>query len=265
LLFEDLPLVNAIHVNVPYPMLRSRTEFALKNRIHPEIYFSGQDLDTYDENEARDLAEKLRGNGLEITFHGPFMDLSPGGVDARIKEVTAERFSTTIQLAEIFRPETIVFHAGYEKWRFDGDADLWLKSSLQTWRPLVNAAEEVGVTLVLENVYEETPDSIATLLSEMGSPRFRFCLDTGHHNIFSQVPLSFWIETLGKHLSEIHLHDNHREMDEHLPIGEGSFDFEQLFALLSQYGLNPIYTLEPHQEDHLKRGLEAIKKYVSSK
>jgi sugar phosphate isomerase/epimerase len=245
-------------------MLRARREFALKHRIHPEIYFSGQDLDAFEEKGARDLAEKLHEGGLEITFHGPFMDLSPGGVDPKIKAVTAERFSRTLQLAGIFRPETIVFHAGYEKWKFDGDADLWLKSSLQTWKPLVKAAEEVEVTLVLENVYEETPDSIAALLNEIGSHRFRFCLDTGHQHIFSKVSLSVWIENLGKHLSEIHLHDNHGEMDEHLPIGEGSFDFEQLFSLLSLHRINPIYTLEPHQEDHLMRGLQAIKRYVNT-
>jgi sugar phosphate isomerase/epimerase len=264
-LIEGLLAVKVVHVNVPYPMLRSRTGFALANRIHPEIYFSGDDLDRYDEKKAWDLAEKLHENGLEITFHGPFMDLSPGGVDARIKEVTTERFSKTLQLAKLFRPEAIVFHAGYEKWKFDGDADLWLRSSLQTWKPLVKMAEEVGVTLVLENVFEETPDPIATLLKEIGSPRLRFCLDTGHHHIFSRVPLSVWFETLGRYLSEIHLHDNHGETDEHLPIGEGSFGFDQLFTLLARYGLNPIYTLEPHQEDHLKRGLEAVKKYISTK
>jgi hypothetical protein len=26
--------------------------------------------------------------------------------------------------------------------------------------------------------------------------------------------------------------------------------------------LNPIYTLEPHQEDHLWRGLQAVRKYI---
>jgi hypothetical protein len=26
--------------------------------------------------------------------------------------------------------------------------------------------------------------------------------------------------------------------------------------------LNPIYTLEPHEEAHLWRGLEAVKKYI---
>jgi hypothetical protein len=35
-----------------------------------------------------------------------------------------------------------------------------------------------------------------------------------------------------------------------------------LFALLSEFRLNPIYTLEPHQEDHLFRGLQAVKKYI---
>jgi sugar phosphate isomerase/epimerase len=51
-------------------------------------------------------------------------------------------------------------------------------------------------------------------------------------------------------------------MDEHLPVGEGGFDFNQFFALLSQYKLNPLYTIEPHEEAHLWRGLEAVKKYI---
>jgi sugar phosphate isomerase/epimerase len=51
-------------------------------------------------------------------------------------------------------------------------------------------------------------------------------------------------------------------MDEHLPVGEGEFDFNQFFTLLSQSKLNPLYTLEPHEEAHLRRGLEAVKKYI---
>jgi sugar phosphate isomerase/epimerase len=71
------------------------------------------------------------------------------------------------------------------------------------------------------------------------------------------------METLKDYLVEVHLHDNHREMDEHLPIGEGSFNFNEFFYLLSHYKLNPILTLEPHEEAHLRRGLEAVKKYIS--
>jgi sugar phosphate isomerase/epimerase len=251
-----------IHVNVPYSMLLQRIDFVLQNRIHPEIYFSAEELDTCHEADVRYLAETLQKHALETSLHGPFMDLSPGGIDRKIKEVTSERFLKTIELAHSFKPKTIVFHPGYEKWKFDGNVKLWLKSSLETWKPLIKEAEALGLTLAIENVFEETPDSLATLLSEIDSRHFRFCFDTGHQHLFGKTSLSIWIETLGRYLCEVHLHDNHGETDEHLPVDEGGFDFDRFFKLLSQFGLNPIYTLEPHEEAHLWRGLEAVRKYI---
>src|SRR4030042_4032120 len=234
-----------IHINVPYSMLIDRVDFAIKNRINPEIYFSGSDLDTLKEKEAKQLAETLQQNKLEVTIHGPFMDLSPGGVDRRVKEVTLDRFSKTMEVARLLKPKTIVFHAGYEKVKFDGDVKLWLESSLVTWRPLVEVAEKMDLVFAIENVYEENPGSLKVLLDEFHSPHFRFCFDTGHYNVFSKASLLCWVETLGSYLSEVHLHDNHTQSDEHLPMGEGSFDFDQFFNLLSQFQLNPIYTIEP--------------------
>jgi len=251
-----------IHVNVPYSMLLRRIDFAVQNRIHPEIYFSAEDLDACQEEDLQRLSKVLRENQLEVSIHGPFMDLSPGGVDPRVKAVTRDRLRKTIELAHFFNPTTIVFHPGYEKWKFDGNINLWLESSLQTWRPLVKEAEERGLTLAIENVFEESPDPLKSLLEEIHSPRFRFCFDTGHQNVFAKTPVTTWMEALGGFLSEVHLHDNHKEMDEHLPLGEGEFDFQQFFTLLSQLKLEPIYTLEPHEEDHLRRGLEAVKKYI---
>ncbi len=251
-----------VHINVPYPMLLQRIDFVIQHRFCPEIYFSGDDLDTFHVEEARHLAQLLNKSGLPSTLHGPFMDLSPGGVDRKIKEVTMDRLSKTMEVATLFRPKAIVFHPGYEKWKFDGEVRLWFESSLQTWRPLVKEASKRGLTIAIENVFEETPESLLMLLKEMDSPHFRFCFDTGHHHVFSKAPLSLWIESLKKYLLEIHLHDNHGEMDEHLPMGEGSFNFNELFNLFTHLGLKPIYTLEPHEEAHLWRGLEAIKKYI---
>ncbi len=251
-----------IHINVPYSMLLDRVDFAIQNRINPEIYFSGEDLDTLQEKDVRHLSETLLENQLEITFHGPFMDLSPGGVDRRVKQVTYDRLLKTLEIARLFKPKMIVFHPGYEKWKFDGDVKLWLESSLHTWRPLVKEAEDRGLTLAVENVFEESPDSIKSLLEEIHSPHFRFCFDTGHHHVFSRIPLPAWIEVLGGFLSEVHLHDNHKEMDEHLPVGEGDFEFDQFFNLLSQFRLTPLFTIEPHEEAHLWRGLKALRKYI---
>jgi sugar phosphate isomerase/epimerase len=251
-----------IHINVPYSMLLQRSDVAILNRIHPEIYFSAEDLDTCRENDAKRLAETLQKNNLEVTFHGPFMDLSPGGVDRKIKEVTLDRLSKTIELAPFFKPKMVVFHPGYEKWKFDGNERLWLESSLETWKPLVEKAEGMKLTLAIENVYEETPNTLKALLEEIDSPHFRFCFDSGHHNVFSKTSLPIWLETLGRYLGEVHLHDNHQTMDEHLPLGEGTFPFDQFFNFLSQFKLSPIYTIEPHEEEHLRRGLVAIRKYI---
>ena len=124
--------MTTIQINIPYSMLLQRIGFIMEHRLHPEIYFSAEDLDAYQKDEGKELAETLQRNGLEITIHGPFMDLSPGGVDKRIKEVTLDRFSRTIELASLFKPKAIVFHPGYEKWKFDGNVNLWLESSLRT-------------------------------------------------------------------------------------------------------------------------------------
>jgi len=254
--------MTVIHINVPYSVLLQRIDFVLHNRIHPEIYFSAEDLDATHEKDVKYLAKALQKHALETTCHGPFMDLSPGGVDRRIKEVTSDRLSRTIELARFFKSKAIVFHPGYEKWKFDGNVELWLENSLHTWRPLVKEAEKIGVILAIENVFEEAPYSLATLLGKINSPHFRFCFDTGHQHLFGKTPLPIWFEILEKYLCEVHLHDNHGEMDEHLPVGEGGFDFDRFFKLLSQFRLNPIYTIEPHEEAHLWRGLEALKKYI---
>jgi sugar phosphate isomerase/epimerase len=256
--------MKVIHVNVPYRMLLRRIDFSLANRIHPEIFFSADDLDECDQNDVESLAGVLQDKGIEITLHGPFMDLSPGGADRKIKEVTLDRFLKTIELARFFKPKTIVFHPGYERWKFDDNVDLWLKSSLMTWRPLVNEAAEMGLAFAIENVFEETPAPLAMLLKEIDSPHFGFCFDTGHHRVFSKVPFPVWIETLGKYLKEVHLHDNHGERDEHLPVGEGDFDFDGFFHLLRQSGLDPLLTIEPHEEEHLRRSLKAMEKYCIS-
>ena len=259
--------MSPIQINVPFSMLIRRIDFATKNRINPEIYFSAKDLDTCCENDVKHVAHVFQEEGLEVTIHGPFMDLSPGGMDRRVKEVTLDRFSRTIACARFLRPKTIVFHPGYEKRQFDEDVNRWLESSLETWSPLVVEAEKDDLVIAIENVFEETPDSLKRLLDAVHSPHFRFCFDTGHHHSFSmrKAPLSCWIEALGAYLWEVHLHDNHGEKDEHLPMGEGGFDFDQFFDLLFRNRLNPICTIEPHQEDHLWRGWKAAKKYMASR
>ncbi len=259
-----MSILQKVQVNLPWPMLLKNLPGILAMGLQPEIYFSGDSLDNLPRQEIRKAARQLEQKNIPVTFHAPFMDLSPGAVDEKIRTVTAFRFHQLLDLVPSFHPRAIVFHPGYDRWRFDGDVDLWMTQSLLTWKPLVERAETLAVRLALENVFEENPSILQKLLRAVSSPFLGYCLDAGHGHIFSEVSLNEWIEALGSYLIEIHLHDNHRQADEHLPLGRGHIDFDGIFACLKAKQLQPIYTLEPHQEEHLEPSLKALEKYLNS-
>jgi sugar phosphate isomerase/epimerase len=212
--------------------------------------------------EVRKASRELARKNLSVTFHAPFMDLNPGAVDARVREITFHRFEQVLALTPLFRPRAVVFHPGYDRWRYDNNEDLWLENSLLTWKPLVERGESLSVKLAIENVFEDRPSSLLRLFSALDSPWVGYCLDAGHENIFSREGAARWLETLGPHLVETHLHDNNGRADEHLPLGEGRIDFAAIFAYLRKNRPGAILTLEPHLAEHLEPSLKALQKFL---
>jgi sugar phosphate isomerase/epimerase len=109
--------------------------------------------------------------------------------------------------------------------------------------------------LLLENIFENEPSSLRELLSRLPSPPFGFCFDTGHFQVFSDVSLDEWIESLGPWLREVHLHDNDGSGDHHSPPGRGTFDFDSLFRLLAALPQDILGTIEAHSEADLLESL----------
>ena len=253
-----------IHITVPYNILIPRQDEIISRGVHPEIYFSSTTLDMCQDEDVRRLGEALNKANLSYTFHAPFMDLAPGAVDSKIRRVTQERFEHILHLAALIRPKAVVFHPEYDPWRHEEDFDLWFQGSLEMWNPFVKEAEKLEVTLALENVFDEGPETLKKLLEEINSSHCGFCFDTGHWLIYSKKKWEEWIELLGERLVEVHLHDNNGEEDQHLPPGDGKFDFIGFFRRLWTRRLSPIYTLEVHQEEDLPRSLETVRGYFES-
>ncbi len=255
-------LFRKVQVNLPFSMLIENLDGILEIGLQPELYFSGAALDLLSWKEVERATRKLQLHNIPVTFHAPFLDLNAGAVDERVRELSLFRFNQVMELVPHFHPQAIVFHPGYDRWRFDHDVDLWLEKSLLTWRPLVEKAEALGVKVAVENVFEENPSILKRLLERMDSPFLGYCLDVGHGHLFSEVALLEWVETLGAWLVEMHLHDNHRQADDHLPLGQGNIDFPSIFHKLREKDLHPIYTLEPHGKEHLDASLKAIERYL---
>jgi sugar phosphate isomerase/epimerase len=247
-----------IHITVPYDILLPRLDEIIGLGVNPEIYVNSTTLDTCRDADVSRLGDTLKKGGRTYTFHAPYMDLAPGGADSKIRKATQERLEHVLHLAALIRPEIVVFHPEYEHWRHGEAFDLWFQGSVEMWSPLVKEAERYGVTLALENVFEQGPDTIKKLLQKINSPRCGFCFDTGHWLVFSKKDWHEWLEALGNRLVEVHLHDNDGETDQHLPPGDGQFDFIGFLRHLRTRQLSPLYTLEVHQEEDLPRGFETV-------
>lgn len=246
------------HIHVPYDSVKTYLNFIKEEKLDLEIYFGSRRFDNLNKADIIRLKEQLNYNP-NLTIHSPFMDLSPGAVDSRVRDITIKRFSDILSFAEILKPKVVVCHSGYDKWKYDSMVDVWLEGSLITWGIINKRASDIGVKIAIENIVEEEPSSLKLLMDEMNSDNFGICFDTGHFNLFSTVSLSEWISVLKPYIIELHLHDNDRTADSHLSMGDGSFNFKNLFNELMDK--NCIYTIESHTVEDVKKSIQRLKSY----
>lgn len=252
--------MKTVHVHVPYPKIEDYLAHLRKNSLNLEIYFPSSSLDDLGPDDLQKLRLKLDYNP-SLSIHAPFMDMSPGAVDSKVREVTFERFSQVMDIAEVLSPKSVVFHSGYEKWKYAHRVDIWMDGSLRTWRPLIERASALGVRIAIENIFEDEPSNLRLLMKELHSDNFGICLDTGHCNLFTSVPLEEWIDSLKPYIYELHLHDNDKTFDQHLPVGDGTFDFKRLFAALEDRD-DCLYTVEAHSPGDVLKSIERLRGYV---
>jgi sugar phosphate isomerase/epimerase len=251
-----------LHIHLPYRQLESRLNVFLENRQNAEIAFKGQDLDQLDPDLIERTAEGFSNAGLSLTVHAPFFDLNPGALDPYVFEATSTRYRQTLAVADRLGAKLIVFHPGYEYWKYGGRSKLWLDASIDFWPPIVALAEELDINLAVENIYETGPETLAQLLDYIDSPRLGHCFDVGHWRLFSDLPLGTWFKALSKRMIHLHLHDNSGKGDDHLPIGEGDINFEQLFKLIDGLSKPPSITLEARSQDGAERSLDNLQPYL---
>jgi sugar phosphate isomerase/epimerase len=246
-------------VHVPYQRIGEFLPFIKEQRINLEIYFSAESIDSLAPTELERLKSTLDYHPV-LTMHAPFMDLSPGAVDLQVRAVTVNRFNQVLEIAQILQPKCIVFHSGYEKWKYAMRVDLWLKNSLKTWELFAKRSADRGVKIAIENIFEDEPANLRLLMEEMGSEYFGLCFDAGHFNLFSGIPLGEWLDQISRYIIELHLHDNNRTFDDHKAIGDGTFDFKTLFSAVRDR--KPIYTIEGHTKEAVMKSIEALQRYA---
>jgi sugar phosphate isomerase/epimerase len=248
----------SVQVNIPFTMLWDKyADTFFSHGLNPEIGIDAAALDRFTKADFKLMADRIRDRRLRVTLHGPFSDLSPGSIDPMIRSVTRNRFDQLLEVVFIFKPISVVCHAGYEWKRYGYLYDEWFQQSIEMWSWLAKEVNNLGSRLMLENVYEAGPQDMDPLFRQLEKYNVGFCLDTGHQAAFSRSSLKTWLSGLGQHLAQLHLHDNGGKVDEHLALGSGRIDFSSLFRYLAEHFSKspPLITLEPHTEDALEPSL----------
>jgi len=256
--------LDSVQVNIPFRMLvESYLDMFVTNRINPEIGMDADALENFARSDFENIADALSVYGPRITLHGPFIDLSAGSKDPRIRDVTHQRLGQILDLIPVFEPVTVVCHAGYDAKRYSFFKEEWIQNSLDTWSWFARELNAQGVRLMLENVYEKDPQDVRVLLEGLESENVGLCLDVGHLWSFGQSFPEMWLDSLGGFIGQFHLHDNDRTFDQHLGMGLGSIDFEPVWRYIRSKKQNPpVITLEPHEKEDLLQSLEYLEPYA---
>ena len=251
-----------VFVHVPYAKLQEELPFLIARRLNPEIFFSAPMLDALVPAELAAAAGALTGEGLACTIHAPFMDLNPGSLESLLRDATVHRFDQVLDAAQVLKPQVMVFHPGFDRWRYGEAIQAWLELSVAVWRRVLARARGIGTVIAVENIFEEEPSTLKALFEAVDDPSLRHCFDVGHWNLFKKVTMEKWFESIGGRIAEVHIHDNGGTRDDHAPPGEGTIDFGRFFALMERYAPDAAYTVEAHSKPDLERSLAVLQQHL---
>jgi sugar phosphate isomerase/epimerase len=167
------------------------------------------------------------------TFHAPFIDLHPGSDDPEERKYAEKQMAASFEVAAELGAALVVMHSCWPppSFRKYGNWDN-LNHIREFIAKMGEIASNLGLPITIENVYEPEPSLLRDIITDIDAPNIKLCLDTGHANIKSAIPLNEWVKVYGANLAYLHLHDNNGKKDRHMALGEGSIDFGGFFDSL---------------------------------
>lgn len=211
----------------------------------------------------------------KVDFHAPFQntfDLSLVSANPLLRRMTIEEIRMILEFASEFGEQSVVTcHSG---WATFGETPEETETHLiESLQQLSELAVRAGVRIGMEVADWFMPADRFGLIEELDLPRVGITLDTGHISFVEDGrpmyenfgTIGGFIEHFGGLLFHVHIHDFDGRRD-HLPIGNGSIDFERLFDSLGRIGYEGAVSLEMNsgfvtldEIPESKRRLEALR------
>jgi sugar phosphate isomerase/epimerase len=127
-----------------------------------------------------------------------------------------------------------------------------LRNIITSLKEIVKFGHEYGVDVMLENMPDRGEirdfEDFKYVIDRV--PGLKVHLDIGHAFINGGMKsVENYIKTFRGKLYHIHIHDNHGEEDEHLPLGSASVDYKSIIAMLKKIRYDKTMTFEIFTKD----------------
>jgi len=140
-----------------------------------------------------------------------------------------------------------------------------LNNFVKSLKELVEYGKKYNVEIMLENMPErhdiiELKD-FKYIIDRVQNLKVH--LDIGHAYIYDGMKgVENYIKKFKNKIVHVHIHDNHGQCDEHLPLGAGSIDYKKVIKLLKKIKYNKTITFEVFSKDLdlLENSMKKVKK-----
>ncbi len=223
------------------------------------IEFSvANNLDRYQETLCA-YRQRLREIGCRnLILHGPFVDLNPVSYDTDIRRVTWRRYAACYEAARELGAKKVVYHSCmYPDIYFTLG---WAERAAEFFEAFLRDRRDIPV--VIENVYDRTPQPLIDTVNLVGAKNLRLCLDIGHAYCYgSETEFSEWVEKTAPLVNHVHVHDNAGDRDSHLALGEGTLPFGEVGPCIAGTG-DRTYTIECSDLQSVLKSYEYLKNVI---
>ena len=191
--------------------------------------------------------EVLESYDYSVSFHAPFSDLNIGSLNKAILKESLNQISKTIERAPRYNVEAICIHPAHFSPLGMHFKETVHSIQVASLKSLARKADECNVFLGVENMPNfpilcaRTCEEVERIIKEVDSPSVGFTFDVGHAHISGDLegflPLKDFIQV-------VHLHDNFRDQDTHLALGDGNIPLDIIKDLRSKRLIIEVNTYE---------------------
>lgn len=249
------------------------------------LFLDNRDLELQDfhrfelyQTGLQDTVERAKAaiDGFEgrLGIHGPFQGLDLACRDPDVAAVISKRFCDAVEAAAALGAQQMVVHSPFDNWHeynrfnfvkpgFDSLVAQVAEDVRKVMGPAIKLGETHGVTLVIENIKDITPQIRREMVEIIDSPALALSIDTGHAQIAQRAsdapPVDVYVQDAGRLLRHVHIQDTDGYADRHWAPGEGHIEWTEVFRALSGLDSAPHLVLELKRPADIPQGFAYLR------